>query len=68
MASSFVTRRGLVGGIATALGVIGPPPSPERRGRGLRATAAMPLSGSEGEYDAFATLANDATPYGPEIG
>jgi hypothetical protein len=48
--------------------VIGPAPSPELRARDLGATAPVPLSGREAEHDAFAALANNDNPYGPEIG
>jgi histidinol-phosphate aminotransferase len=65
MAPSFVTRRGFVGGVATALGAIGIAPRPELWARGLRATSATPLTGPEEEYDAFAKLANNENPYGP---
>ena len=65
MAPSFVTRRGFVGGVATALGAIGIAPRPELWARGLRATSGTPLTGPEEDYDAFAKLANNENPYGP---
>ena len=65
MAASRVSRRGFVGGVATALGAIGLAPAQSSWARGLRAPRPFPLTGPEEEYDAFAKLANNENPYGP---
>src|SRR4029079_14235259 len=65
MAASRVSRRGFVGGVATALGAMGIAPRPELLARGLRLVPETPLTGPEEEYDAFAKLANNENPYGP---
>ena len=65
MAVSRVSRRGFVGGVATALGAIGVAPRPELWARGLRAAGPVELPAPEEEYDAFAKLANNENPYGP---
>ena len=67
MAASRVSRRGFVGGVATALGAIGLAPQRElwARSRGVAGAIPFPLSGPEEEYDGFAKLANNENPYGP---
>jgi histidinol-phosphate aminotransferase len=65
MAASRVSRRGFVGGVATALGAIGIAPRPALWARGLRGASPVPLTGPEEEYDAFAKLGNNENPYGP---
>ncbi len=67
MAASRVSRRGFVGGVATALGAIGLAPRSELWARSDRVIGhlPLPLSGPEEEYDGFAKLANNENPYGP---
>ena len=65
MAASRVSRRGFVGGVATALGAMGIAPRPDLWAHGLRAARPVPLTGPEEDYDAFAKLANNENPYGP---
>ena len=65
MAASRVSRRGFVGGVATALGAMGLAPRPDLWAHGLRAASPVPLTGPEEDYDAFAKLANNENPYGP---
>ena len=67
MAASRVSRRGFVGGVATALGAIGLAPRSElwARSRGVVGAIPFPLTGPEEEYDGFAKLANNENPYGP---
>ena len=67
MAASRVSRRGFVGGVATALGAIGLAPRSElwARSSGLAGTIPFPVTGPEEEYDGFAKLANNENPYGP---
>lgn len=58
-----VSRRTFVGGVATAVGVLGLPPL-DLWAQG--AVAAVPRQrSSTDEYDAFAKLANNENPYGP---
>jgi histidinol-phosphate/aromatic aminotransferase/cobyric acid decarboxylase-like protein len=67
-----VSRRGFVGGVATALGYLGLYPGAELLAQG-RQNGAQPGQGggaqrgqvSVDEYDAFAKLANNENPYGP---
>ena len=67
MSASRLSRRGFVGGVATALGAIGLAPRSElwARTSGVVGTIPFPLSGPEEEYDGFAKLANNENPYGP---
>jgi len=67
MGASRVSRRGFVGGVATALGAIGLAPRGElwARSSGVVGTIPFPLTGPEEEYDGFAKLANNENPYGP---
>jgi len=67
MVASRVSRRGFVGGVATALGAIGLVPHSElwARSRGVVGAIPFPLTGPEEEYDGFAKLANNENPYGP---
>jgi histidinol-phosphate aminotransferase len=66
---SGVSRRGFVGGVATALGAIGLTPRADLWARGARlgSSPGEPrlAFGPEEDYDAFAKLANNENPYGP---
>jgi histidinol-phosphate aminotransferase len=65
MAARRVSRRGFVGGMATALGAIGVVPRADLWARGVGVAGHIPLAGPEEDYDAFAKLANNENPYGP---
>jgi len=65
MAARRVSRRGFVGGMATALGAIGVVPRVDLWARGVGVAGHIPLAGPEEDYDAFAKLANNENPYGP---
>lgn len=67
MPKSRVSRRGFVGGVATALGAIGLAPRSDLWARSNRVVGhlPLPLTGPEEEYDGFAKLANNENPYGP---
>ena len=60
-----VSRRGFVGGVATALGTIGLGPTAEAWARRARGSGYSFEAGPEDEYDAMAKLANNENPYGP---
>jgi histidinol-phosphate aminotransferase len=60
-----VSRRGFVGGVATALGTIGLGPTAEAWARRSRGSGYAFETGPEDEYDAMAKLANNENPYGP---
>ena len=68
-----ISRRGFMGGIATALGYVGIGPNVDLWAQGRRGGAAdqgaAALAGrgraSVEEYDAFAKIANNENPYGP---
>src|SRR3954470_2192924 len=66
---SGVSRRGFVGGIATALGAVGLAPRSELWARGARladsGSAPRFAFGPEEDYDGYAKLANNENPYGP---
>ncbi len=70
---SGVSRRGFVGGVATALGAVGLAPRSELWARGARLVdsdgerkiAPRFAFGPEEDYDGFAKLANNENPYGP---
>src|SRR5436309_3550825 len=69
---SNVTRRGFMGGVATALGVASLNPFEllaQQRGRGGARAAAAGVAGQskdpQAEYDKMAKLANNENPYGP---
>lgn len=64
-ARSGVSRRGFVGGMATALGAISLVPRADLWARGPRLVEPGLTFGPEEEYDAFAKLANNENPYGP---
>jgi histidinol-phosphate aminotransferase len=63
---SGVSRRGFVGGVATALGYLSfkSPLELFAQARGAPAQQPRPRA-TEAEYDAFAKLANNENPYGP---
>jgi histidinol-phosphate aminotransferase len=65
MAASRLSRRGFVGGVATALGAIGVTPSQKLWARAVWTAPTRPLPGPEEEYDASAKLGNNENPYGP---
>ncbi len=65
MAASRLSRRGFVGGVATALGAMGIAPRPDLWARRMGEASPVPLTGPEEDYDAFAKLANNENPYGP---
>jgi histidinol-phosphate aminotransferase len=60
-----VSRRGFVGGVASALGAIGIVPGADLWGRGMARLDRPVESGPEEDYDALAKLANNENPYGP---
>lgn len=70
MAANRLTRRGFVGGVATALGTMSVVPprelwSRDRWSRALSTTARAPIGEPEEEYDSSAKLGNNENPYGP---
>jgi histidinol-phosphate aminotransferase len=60
-----LSRRGFVGGVASALGAIGLAPSAEAWARSSERLHRGFEIGPEDEYDAMAKLANNENPYGP---
>jgi histidinol-phosphate aminotransferase len=60
-----LSRRGFVGGVASALGAIGIAPTAQAWARGTVTFERATALGPEDEYDAFAKLANNENPYGP---
>ena len=65
MAASRLSRRGFVGGVATALGAMGVTPPRELWSRAIVPITRIPIAGDEEEYDASAKLGNNENPYGP---
>jgi histidinol-phosphate aminotransferase len=65
MSPSRVSRRGFVGGVATALGAIGVAPRSELWARGVWTAPSRRLTGPEEDYDGSAKLGNNENPYGP---
>jgi len=59
-----ISRRGFVGGVASAAGVLGLHPA-EAWARGISAARADAIAQQADEYDSFAKLANNENPYGP---
>ena len=66
---SGVSRRGFVGGVATALGAMGLAPRADLWARGARLAGSgiepRFAFGPEEDYDGYAKLANNENPYGP---
>ena len=65
---NLVTRRGFVGGVATAVGYLTLRPNVDLWAHGLAGEARGQLAGTPAptdDYDAFAKLANNENPYGP---
>lgn len=60
-----LSRRGFVGGVASALGAIGLTPTAQAWARGARGFDRGYELGPEDDYDAMAKLANNENPYGP---
>ncbi|MFN8580492.1 MAG: aminotransferase class I/II-fold pyridoxal phosphate-dependent enzyme [Gemmatimonadaceae bacterium] len=60
--ASAVSRRGFVGGLATALGTLGSAPA---RWPGLSPLHDLHPAGPTDDYDALAKLGNNENPYGP---
>jgi len=60
-----VSRRGFVGGVASAVGYLGLKPGGEVWAQGVSAARAAALEQQADEYDSFAKLANNENPYGP---
>ena len=62
-----VSRRGFVGGLATALGYLTVKPHGPLWAQSATGAARLSAGGQQGvdEYDAFAKLANNENPYGP---
>ena len=60
-----LSRRGFVGGVASALGAIGIAPGAELWARSVSRPAGAPVFGPEDDYDGYAKLANNENPYGP---
>jgi histidinol-phosphate aminotransferase len=60
-----LSRRGFVGGVASALGAIGIAPTAHAWARGTVTFERATALGPEDEYDAYAKLANNENPYGP---
>ncbi|HUQ84106.1 MAG TPA: aminotransferase class I/II-fold pyridoxal phosphate-dependent enzyme [Gemmatimonadaceae bacterium] len=63
-----LSRRGFVGGVASALGAIGVAPTAKVWARGLGRVddgAGLATFGPEEDYDSYAKLANNENPYGP---
>ena len=65
MAASRLSRRGFVGGVATALGAMGVAPPRELWSRAIVPITRIPSSEPEEEYDGSAKLGNNENPYGP---
>ena len=60
-----LSRRGFVGGVASALGAIGVAPTAQAWARGTVTFDRTTALGPEDDYDAMAKLANNENPYGP---
>ena len=60
-----LSRRGFVGGIASALGAVGIAPTANLWARGLSRVDDTAAVGPEEDYDGYAKLANNENPYGP---
>jgi histidinol-phosphate aminotransferase len=60
-----VSRRGFVGGVASALGAMGIVPASDLWARGAGRLGRPATSGPEEDYDGLAKLANNENPYGP---
>jgi histidinol-phosphate aminotransferase len=60
-----LSRRGFVGGVATAVGYLTFNPSRELLAEGIARSALVPRLPEGDEYDSFAKLANNENPYGP---
>jgi histidinol-phosphate aminotransferase len=60
-----VSRRGFVGGVASAVGYLGLKPGAQLWAQGMSAARVAALQQEVEEYDAFAKLANNENPYGP---
>jgi histidinol-phosphate aminotransferase len=60
-----LSRRGFVGGVASALGAMGITPTANLWARGLHRADASLAFGPEEDYDGYAKLANNENPYGP---
>ena len=60
-----LSRRGFVGGVASALGAIGIAPTAQAWARGTVTFDRTTALGPEDDYDAMAKLANNENPYGP---
>ena len=60
-----LSRRGFVGGVASALGAIGIAPGAQLWARGVRRIDGETAFGPEDDYDGYAKLANNENPYGP---
>jgi histidinol-phosphate aminotransferase len=65
MAASRLSRRGFVGGVATALGAMGVTPPRELWARAVWTAPTRSSTGPEEEYDGSAKLGNNENPYGP---
>jgi histidinol-phosphate aminotransferase len=59
------SRRGFVGGVATALGYLTLDPDRRLWAQSIGGTRAIPPNGPADEYDTLAKLANNENPYGP---
>ena len=60
-----LSRRGFVGGVASALGAVGMAPGATLWARGVRRFDEAAPFGPEEDYDGYAKLANNENPYGP---
>ena len=60
-----LSRRGFVGGVASALGAIGLAPTAQAWARGTVTFDRVTAFGPEEDYDSYAKLANNENPYGP---
>ena len=60
-----LSRRGFVGGVASALGAIGLAPTAQAWARGTVTFDRATAFGPEEDYDGYAKLANNENPYGP---
>ena len=60
-----LSRRGFVGGVASALGAMGMAPGATLWARGVRRLDEAAPFGPEEDYDGYAKLANNENPYGP---